>query len=1201
MAGAAQPTQPTISRPGTTTLEQVAAAFPQLQVLEMIGQGGMGAVFKVRQPKLDRFAALKLLPQSLAADAAFAGRFEREARMLANFSHPNIVSVYDYGQAGEFFYLLMEYVDGVNLRQAMRASRFEPRQALGIVPKICDALQYAHDEGVLHRDIKPENILLDAKGRVKLVDFGIAKLTAEADSGHADALPTDPQFTQAGAALGTPSYMAPEQREHPSDVDHRADIYSLGVVFYELLTGELPTAGLARPSEKSGADPRVDAIVQQALQKERERRQNSAGEVRTQVETLGSNADAAPTLNYRRASPPRFSRLAILGAVCAAMFVLFSLALYFGPVGSVQLNPLPVGFIALFSTMILGLVSTRRIRKSAGQLRGIRLAVFDGLLFPLLLFDAVILFLSVLGVGSIPHSFWSHFGPLAAKFSILLVTLTASALADTWIIRFVWRFVRNGEQRAKPSPAVPSQPTAPAAAKQVDPPALAIIAIGFYGMAGVLAILAWIRMPNPQQSVVWGILIAGILAVLFAFPVRKTRLGKSALIGGSINVAVWLIIFIVFAVMNGGHSIAAQTNAPSTVDFHYHVFEADSALVDRLIPKSQRSADPLGADSTFQNGISHATGGRGKGDFMVSTKGTTLTDAQIAVITPATLNELLKGIDKAPGLLVDNIFSVSSAFPWPTGMADSWSYSRARDGFAGGGSGSAFLAYRQVDGQDQIHIDCSVDHDIDTLAPGNPTDLNSLLYYEGNVPNGGDIAFLVPFFRKDDSTHYLVVVYQVSAASDQADATTKPSTATTDATPAAVATDEPDLFITALGQVAPPDTTSTTAPAASGRSVVVFFAIPEDYAQEVIDNEAMPAEIYDRSWDAKWGQGVLVGVDNQIDPQTGTLRCKAHVTPIGDALLYPNQVVNVRLRVSSKRHVAPPAWPVAAPSAETEGGRVVERVLEADNPDRRGLNLVTGKFRQVTVSDDGSNRLLIAGADVIYDPRELATAHYLVPFGLGELASSSPPTKTVDDITADEIRQLLAKMQNWLADPEKVARAAGWKMRDPQSLIVGNSLYIFRTHDGLDGALEIVGHSDNPRSIKLRYKLVLDPQNEDERDLEILIQAAQETLAQKQLEYKAGLITNYQLQTSADQVEELKAMAAGDPVAVLEAQLNSALHREDAASQRAAAGLAPKAEYDSAKADAEMVLARLRKAQQVLSTRPAAATQRWDTSPVTAP
>jgi serine/threonine protein kinase len=147
LAGAAAATEP--GAPHGTIPEQpaVAAAFPQLEVLELIGRGGMGAVFKVRQPKLNRHAALKILPQSLAGDPAFAGRFEQEAQLLARLSHPNITAVYDYGQAGEFFYLLMEFVDGVNLRKAMQASRFTPAQALAIVPRICDALQYAHEEG----------------------------------------------------------------------------------------------------------------------------------------------------------------------------------------------------------------------------------------------------------------------------------------------------------------------------------------------------------------------------------------------------------------------------------------------------------------------------------------------------------------------------------------------------------------------------------------------------------------------------------------------------------------------------------------------------------------------------------------------------------------------------------------------------------------------------------------------------------------------------------------------------------------------------------------------------------------------------------------------------------------------------------------------------------------------------------------------
>ena len=160
-------------------LEAVAAAFPQFEILELIGLGGMGVDYKARQTKLDRVVALKLLPQSLSADPAFAERFHREARFLARLAHPHIVSVFDFGESGGFCYLLMEFVDGVNLRQAMQAGRFSPAQALAIVPDICAALQYAHDQGVLHRDIKPENILLDAQGRVKIADFGIAKLVGD--------------------------------------------------------------------------------------------------------------------------------------------------------------------------------------------------------------------------------------------------------------------------------------------------------------------------------------------------------------------------------------------------------------------------------------------------------------------------------------------------------------------------------------------------------------------------------------------------------------------------------------------------------------------------------------------------------------------------------------------------------------------------------------------------------------------------------------------------------------------------------------------------------------------------------------------------------------------------------------------------------------------------------------------------------------
>ncbi len=304
----AAPTEPSVdpTKPGprrrapAPPLPAVAAAFPQLEILQLIGHGGMGVVYQARQPRLNRFVALKVLPESLGQDAAFAERFAREGQLLARLNHPNIVHVHDFGQAGGFYYLLMEYVDGVNLRQAMKAGRFSSAQALAIVPKICEALQFAHDEGVLHRDVKPENILIDARGRVKLVDFGIAKLVGEgevpSELGGGLARESAPALTHSGAALGTPNYMAPEQITQPASVDHRADIYSLGVVFYELLTGELPKGGFVRPSERTPVGAEVDAIVLRALENERGRRQQSAAELKTQVESIATGGPAGTGL-----------------------------------------------------------------------------------------------------------------------------------------------------------------------------------------------------------------------------------------------------------------------------------------------------------------------------------------------------------------------------------------------------------------------------------------------------------------------------------------------------------------------------------------------------------------------------------------------------------------------------------------------------------------------------------------------------------------------------------------------------------------------------------------------------------------------------------------------------------------------------------------------------------------------------------------
>jgi len=304
------------------TVAELVPHFPQLEILEFIGQGGMGAVYKARQKELDRIVALKILPPDIGRDAAFAERFTREAKALARLNHPGIVTIHDFGHADGLYFFLMEYVDGVNLRQLLATGRVSTREALAIVPQICDALQFAHDQGIVHRDIKPENILLDRRGRVKVADFGLAKIvgTERGRPGRSNLESTNDSeksetslvsdaaapgtgalrdLTDAGKVMGTPQYMSPEQIQAPGEVDHRADIYALGVVFYQMLTGELPGKKIAPPSKKVSIDVRLDEVVLRALEQKPELRYQQASAFKTEVETIASSSgDRRPVLAH---------------------------------------------------------------------------------------------------------------------------------------------------------------------------------------------------------------------------------------------------------------------------------------------------------------------------------------------------------------------------------------------------------------------------------------------------------------------------------------------------------------------------------------------------------------------------------------------------------------------------------------------------------------------------------------------------------------------------------------------------------------------------------------------------------------------------------------------------------------------------------------------------------------------------------------
>lgn len=301
--------------------EHIGSLLKDYNVEHLIGRGGMGAVYKGVQIKLKRSVAIKLLPAELA-DAEgenFAARFEKEAQVLASLNHPGIVTIYDFGRMdGGNLFIVMEYVDGTDLHHLIKSGQLAPAQALKLVMEICEALQYAHGNDVVHRDIKPGNVLVTRNGRAKLADFGLAMRHNEE---QAPAIPLPhgvdfhtklqelaaSRFTRTGFVMGTPPYAAPEV--YAGQADARSDIFALGIMFYEMLTGHPPEDGYTLPSQKVGVDPRVDAVVLKALEGDPAVRFQSANDVKEAVEQaskpLPQQAPQPPELTQKSQPPPQ--------------------------------------------------------------------------------------------------------------------------------------------------------------------------------------------------------------------------------------------------------------------------------------------------------------------------------------------------------------------------------------------------------------------------------------------------------------------------------------------------------------------------------------------------------------------------------------------------------------------------------------------------------------------------------------------------------------------------------------------------------------------------------------------------------------------------------------------------------------------------------------------------------------------------------
>ena len=256
------------------------------QIRGVLGKGAMGLVYDGHDASLNRRVAIKTiltrdLDEATARD--YEKRFQREVRAVARLNHPHIVQVYDFGTEGELAYIVMEYIEGKELKDHLAAKEpFDLGAIFRMMGELLDALEFAHQAGVIHRDVKPANVMLDAGRRVKLTDFGVARIT-EAEGDSAD-------MTRAGAMVGTPSYMSPEQLQG-QPIDRRVDVFSAGVLFYQLLTGKKPFEGSgfalakkivqddpAPPSSIMQIPPAIDRVVAKALAKAPGRRYQSARE-----------------------------------------------------------------------------------------------------------------------------------------------------------------------------------------------------------------------------------------------------------------------------------------------------------------------------------------------------------------------------------------------------------------------------------------------------------------------------------------------------------------------------------------------------------------------------------------------------------------------------------------------------------------------------------------------------------------------------------------------------------------------------------------------------------------------------------------------------------------------------------------------------------------------------------------------------------
>ena len=335
------------------------------EIAAPIGAGGMGEVFRARDTRLSRDVAVKVLPPRFAADAEALARFEREAKAVAALSHPNILSIFDFGSADGVAYAVTELLDGEPLRERLKTGALSSRKATECAIQVAHGLAAAHDKGVVHRDLKPENLFITRDGRVKILDFGLARQDAAGPAGSDSGSPTEAHHTEPGVVLGTVGYMSPEQVRGKT-VDHRSDIFSLGAVLYEMVTGtpafkrdtaaETMTAILRddpldepeRTSSRSGQlAPGLERTLRHCLEKSPEERFQSARDLAFDLESLtGSSRSGGQAPASRLAVPVRLPLPLAAGAALVLLGLGYAAA-RIGQTGPAAAQPLAATYTQL--------------------------------------------------------------------------------------------------------------------------------------------------------------------------------------------------------------------------------------------------------------------------------------------------------------------------------------------------------------------------------------------------------------------------------------------------------------------------------------------------------------------------------------------------------------------------------------------------------------------------------------------------------------------------------------------------------------------------------------------------------------------------------------------------------------------------------------------------------------------------------------